>query len=70
MPMTRRKKPKHPPDVVLVEVENPYKSAGNQLRIMAAASTRDDPLRGMLVRRQIDTAQYEAGRLPDRERNA
>lgn len=58
--MTRRKK-SPPPDIVSAEVENPY--AVGPLKITVAVSTRDDPLRGMLARGQIDQAQFEAGRL-------
>lgn len=61
--MARRKpyKPPLSPDMVPVEVENPY--AVGPVRVVAMASTRDDPLRGMLARGQIDQAQFEAGRL-------
>jgi hypothetical protein len=62
--MTRRKhKPELPPDVVIGEAENPYRHAGAQQRIVVAFATRDDPLRAMLARGQIDTAQFQAGRL-------
>lgn len=58
--MARRKK-LPPPDIVQDEVDNPYQVG--PLKITVAVSTRDDPLRGMLARGQIDRAQYEAGRL-------
>lgn len=59
-----RRKPYNPPigqNIVLVEVDNPYPVG--PIKITAAVSTRDDPLRGMLARGQIDQAQFEAGRL-------
>lgn len=58
-----RKKPKLPPDIVVDEVDNPYTHAGARPKITVVLSTRDDPLRGMLARGQIDKAQFEAGRL-------
>jgi hypothetical protein len=64
--MTRRKKAELPPDIVAVEVDNPYEVG--PLKIVALASTRDDPLRGMLSREHIGPAQFEAGRLWQRYR--
>lgn len=61
--MTRRKKPELPPDIVIGEADNPYTHDGAQRRIQVAYSTRDDPLRGMRSRNQIDEAQFQAGRL-------
>jgi hypothetical protein len=60
----RRKKPAAPampPDVVVVMVDNPYEFG--PAKTPAVASRRDDPLLGMLSRKQIDSAQFEAGRL-------
>jgi hypothetical protein len=45
--------------VAPVEVDDPY-ARGE--RISALASLRDDPLRGLWVRHQIDDAKYVAGR--------
>lgn len=62
--MAKRKKPPElPPDLVLVRVDNPYRYDGAPQKTDAVASTRDDPLRGMLARGQIGTHQFEAGRL-------
>lgn len=61
--MARREKTISSPDIVPVMVENPFKYDGSPAKIPAAASTRDDPLRGMLSRGQIDVCQFEAGRL-------
>lgn len=42
-------------------VDDPYSDIGEKLTVMR--STRDDPLAAMLSRKEIDQAQYEAGRL-------
>jgi len=46
--------------VVADVVRDPYSTIGENITVIRA--TRDDPLAGMLARRQIDLAQYEAGR--------
>jgi transposase InsO family protein len=69
--VARRKppKPELPPDVVPDTVDNPYTHDGAQRRITVLCSTRDDPLRRMLLKdRTIDEAQYQAGRLWQRYR--
>lgn len=43
--------------VAPVEMEDPYGD-----RVVVLRSLRDDPLAGMFARRQIDQAQYDAGR--------
>jgi hypothetical protein len=45
-----------------VEVDDPYPVPGVSRRIKATASLRDDPLRRLHVRRQIDDPGYYAGR--------
>lgn len=47
--------------VVPFEVQDPYAVDGIG-RIVVMRSLRDDPLAGMFARRQIDQAQYDAGR--------
>lgn len=61
--MTRRKPQQLPPDIVIGEADNPYTHDGAQRKIQVAYSTRDDPLRGMRSRNQIDEAQFQAGML-------
>ena len=43
-------------------VEDPYSRPGQTDRIKVLRSIRDDPLAQLMSRRQIDSAQYQAGR--------
>jgi hypothetical protein len=45
---------------VAAVVRDPYSTIGETITVLRA--TRDDPLAGLLARRSIDLAQYEAGR--------
>jgi hypothetical protein len=45
---------------VVAVVRDPYSEIGENITVLRA--TRDDPLAGMLARKQIDLAQHEAGR--------
>lgn len=47
--------------VSIAIVSDPYSDKGEYIQVLR--SIRDDPLAGMLSRRQIDDAQYQAGRM-------
>jgi hypothetical protein len=66
---SRRRKPSLPAfaeDIVVIDVDNPYEVGPRKIQV--AARTRDDFLRGLHSRGQIDQAQFEAGRLWQRYR--
>jgi hypothetical protein len=48
--------------VAPIEVDDPYAPAGQRAKIVALRSIRTDPLGDMHARRQIDEAQFTAGR--------
>lgn len=48
--------------IAVMEVDDPYSTGGSTERISVVRSIRDDPLGHMHARRQIDDAQYSAGR--------
>jgi hypothetical protein len=63
--MARRKpyKPQLPPDVVLVRVDDPFRYSDTAPKVVALASTRDDPLLRLWAHKAIDDTQLAAGRL-------